>query len=176
MPYSRQLGMLPCCKFKVCRYLIIWWCVCVRLCWTTASPRMWRLAPSISSMMLSIWDVSAEALESGDLDGLFNLSLLTAVIKTSPVLLLFMLPQSRNQLHDMAANLNVFGGAVFLMILFGSMCYIIFVGILNIVHPGWAGASWILSSTWDILGVEALKAGDSDEHFNWSLWPQRSVQ
>ncbi|CAJ1948481.1 unnamed protein product [Cylindrotheca closterium] len=106
---------------------------------------MWNvgmiLAPSISSVLLSIWDVSVEALEAGNLDGLFKLSLLTAVIKTSPIFLLFLLPQTRDQLFDMTAKPSVLGGTIFLLVLFGSMFYIIVVGILNIVDPGWAGAS-----------------------------------
>lgn len=100
-----------------------------------------RLAPSISTTLLSIWDVSVETLEAGDLEGLFNLSLLTAVINTSPVFLLFMLPKTREQLFDMTTKPSVLGGSLFLLVLFGSMFYIIVVGILNIVDPGWSGAS-----------------------------------
>jgi hypothetical protein len=92
-------------------------------------------------MLLSIWDVSADALKAGYLDGLFNLSLLTAVIQTSPIFLLFMLPQTRDQLMNLASKPSAVGGTIFLCILFGSMSYIIIVGILNIVEPGWAGAS-----------------------------------
>lgn len=102
-----------------------------------------RLAPSISSTLLSIWDVSVEALEAGELEGLFNLSLLTAVIQTSPVFLLFLLPKSREQLFDLAAGSSILGGTIFLLVLFGSMSYIIVVGVLNIVDPGWSGASWL---------------------------------
>jgi site-specific recombinase len=94
-------------------------------------------------MLLSIWDVSVDALEAGYLDGLFNLSLLTAVIQTSPIFLLFMLPQTRDQLMDLASkrSRSALGGTIFLCIMFGSMSYIIIVGILNIVKPGWAGGS-----------------------------------
>eukprot|EP00980_Cylindrotheca_fusiformis_P003938 scaffold871_cov130-Cylindrotheca_fusiformis.AAC.15 len=108
---------------------------------TTAWNLAILLAPSISSTLLSIWDVSVEALASGYLDGLFNLSLLTAAIQTAPVFLLFMLPKTRGQLMDLASKPSILGGSIFLIIMFGSMSYVVIIGILNIVKPGWSGAS-----------------------------------
>ena len=111
---------------------------------TTAWNLAILLAPSISSTLLSIWDVSVAALKAGNLDGLFNLSILTAVIQTSPIFLPPMLPQTRDELLGLASKpmgRSVLGGTVFLLIMFASMSYIITVGILNIVKPGWAGES-----------------------------------
>ena len=117
------------------------------------------LAPSISSMLLSIWDVSSDALtsyryygnnnnddggSSNYLDGLFYLSVLTAVIQTIPILFLPMLPETRDELLGLTLKpmgRSSVGGTIFLFIMFSSMLYIFIVGIFNITKPGWAGES-----------------------------------
>ena len=142
MHFSRPLGTWPFCK---CRHTS---CFKINLKISSLVSNIdclyFRLAPSISSMLLSIWDVSVEALEAGDLQGLFNLSLVTAMIQTSPILFLWMLPQTRDQLLELSSKpigRSEVGGIIFLLIMFSSMAYIIIVGILNIVNPGWAGES-----------------------------------
>jgi hypothetical protein len=104
------------------------------------------LAPSISSMLLPIWNVSVQALESGDLSGLFRLSILTAVVQTSPILLLWLLPHSPEELLQLGRQPiskmgSTIGGCLFLGITAASVTYVIVVGVLNIVDPGWAGES-----------------------------------
>jgi hypothetical protein len=102
------------------------------------------LAPFVSTTLLGIWDVSKEALEAGHLDGLFNLSVLTTAFQMSPILILFWLPQGRDELYALAKKPysgSPIGGGIFLTILFGSMSYTFIVAILNIVDPGWAGES-----------------------------------
>jgi hypothetical protein len=106
------------------------------------------LAPSISSMLLSIWDVRVETLQAGNLQGLFQLSILTAAIQMSPAFFLCWLPHSREELQQLASSSSSLlskrtngrlGGILFLFLLIASMSYVILVGVLNIVAPGWAG-------------------------------------
>ena len=113
---------------------------------TTANNCAENMIPAISTMLLPIWDASAEALEGGQLQGLFNLSVLTTIIQLSPLLVLHWLPANR---HDLTALADLplserngrIGGTVFLLILGLSMLYVVVVDFLNIVHPGWAGES-----------------------------------
>jgi hypothetical protein len=96
------------------------------------------------TVLLSIWDVSKEALESGHLAGLFNLSILTTIIQMAPILLVGWLPRSREELWELNAKPysgSSWGGSAFLLILAGSMAYTLTVTILNITRPGWSGGS-----------------------------------
>ena len=111
---------------------------------TTAWNSAILLAPSISSMLLPIWDVSATTLASGELHGLFKLSILTTVIQTSPIFFLGWLPHSQSDLFQLATGdhaKSTLGGSLFLCTFVASMSYTIIVGILNIVYPGWDGGS-----------------------------------
>lgn len=106
------------------------------------------LAPAISTMLLPIWDVSKATLERGELNGMFNLTLLTTVIQASPIFLLSWLPHGKEDLMALSLSTNEnenphatsrLGGVSFLIVLFGSMLYTFTVTILNLVAPGWAG-------------------------------------
>jgi len=106
------------------------------------------LSPAISTMLLPIWDVSKAALERGELDGMFNLTLLTTAIQASPIFLLSWLPHGKEDLMALSLSTNEnenphatsrLGGGCFLIVLFGSMLYTFTVTILNLVAPGWAG-------------------------------------
>lgn len=102
------------------------------------------IAPAISSLLLGIWDVSKEALESGQLDGLVNLTLLCTVIRLFPITFLCWLPHGQKELEELARKPlsgSKIGGGIFLAVLFASMCWTFLVAVLNIVHPGWAGGS-----------------------------------
>lgn len=109
-------------------------------CWNSAM----LLAPALSTNMLNIWDVSKDALQDGELDGLFNLSILTTVIQTLPIVILFWLPRNRDELYALAQKPysgSRIGGGLFLGILVASMSYTLGVSILNIFDPGWSGES-----------------------------------
>lgn len=113
---------------------------------TTAFNAGLLLAPAISTTLLGIWDVSKQSLENGQLDGMFNLSLLTTVIQMSPILIIYWLPHNRDELYALGqkpygAGANSIGGSIFLAILLGSTAYLFIVVILNIVDQGWAGES-----------------------------------
>jgi len=102
------------------------------------------LAPAISSLLLRIWDTSKEALEAGDLDGLFKLSILTTILQTLPVLFIRWLPQDREELAALAEKPysgSELGGGIFLAVLGLSMFWTSIVNLLNIFAPGWAGES-----------------------------------
>lgn len=109
---------------------------------TTFSNSAMLLAPTISTNLLGIWDVSKDALENEELSGLLNLTLLTTALKVSPIFLLSWLPRSAEDLTALATRTysdSTVGGLIFLMVVFCSMTYICVVDVLNIFYPGWAG-------------------------------------
>ncbi|CAB9502212.1 Folate-biopterin transporter [Seminavis robusta] len=109
---------------------------------TTFSNAAILLGPTISTPLLGIWDVSKETLEAGELSGFFKLSVLTSLLQLSPIVVLSWLPHSSQDLHELSARpKSTTGGVVFLLIVFGSLLYILVVGTLNIVAPGWSGES-----------------------------------
>ena len=108
---------------------------------TTAYNAALLVAPSISTALLGIWNVSLGALEAGDLTGLFKLSVLTAFIQMSPLLFLNWLPHSRHELLALETKQlskwgHTVGGALFVTIITLSISFTIIVGILNIVRGG----------------------------------------
>jgi hypothetical protein len=115
---------------------------------TTAQNSAILLAPSMSSMLLSIWDVSDKTLAARDLQGLFYLSVLTNVLQTCPILSLHWLLHYREDLLELASKPKgnrALGGGLFLLILVLSVGIAVVVGVLNIVDPGWAGESYKIS-------------------------------
>jgi hypothetical protein len=102
------------------------------------------LSGSLSTMLLGIWDVSKETLESGDLSGLIKLTILTTVLQTSPLLFIGLLPHSLQELNRMKESdfsSSRLGGTVYLAIIVFSVLYAIFVGVMNVFKPGWMGES-----------------------------------
>ena len=60
----------------------------------------------------------------------------------SGILFVGWLPHTKDDLAELASKgKSAVGGGVFLSVLFLSMGYAIFVGIMNIVAPGWMGES-----------------------------------
>ena len=111
---------------------------------TTVMHSSHQISNAISSLLLAIWDVSKETLSRGELDGMFNLSLLTTAIQFSPLLFLHWLPHGRKELEELSLRPfsgSAIGGGVFLSVLFGSMTLTVFVSVMNIARPGWAGES-----------------------------------
>ena len=125
--------------------------------WNTAS----ALSDAISTMLLRIWDVSKPTLANGELSGLTNLTILTTAMQLAPLLFVWMVPHSLEDLSQMRSttitrtdsskemdisktndgNSSKLGGAVFLIIVSLSILYAIFVGIMNVSHSGWMGES-----------------------------------
>jgi len=95
-------------------------------------------------MLLGIWDVSKTALENGKLQGLIKLTCLTTAIQVSGVLFVGLLPEYKEDLERLKTTklgTSAIGGTIFLLITLGSICYAIFVGLMNIIAPGWMGES-----------------------------------
>lgn len=111
---------------------------------TTVNNSALALATAFSTMLLSIWDVSKEALENNDLQGLINLTVLTTSIQVSGVFFVFLLPaykEDLERLRQTKLGTSHVGGTIFLLITLGSIAYAISVGLLNIVLPGWMDES-----------------------------------
>lgn len=114
---------------------------------TTVSNSAINMSQVLSTSLLSVWDVSKEALERGDVAGLRNLTFLTTGMQLSAVLLVGMLPKTREELADLSKTggsgggweRSKIGGAIFLAVTFGSLLYAIIGGVMNIVNPGWQG-------------------------------------
>ena len=105
-----------------------------------------NLSSAISTMLLSIWDVTKDALENGHLSGMIKLTILTTVIQTSGVLFVKLLPRTKDDLETLHADSysgSKVGGFLFLFITFSSIAYAIVVSLLNIISPGWMGESRI---------------------------------
>ena len=111
---------------------------------TTMSNSAYTLASAFSTMLLSVWDVSKEAMERGELTGMINLTALTTLIQVSGVLFVGLLPRTKDDLanlHSDPLSGSKLGGFVFLSVTFASVLYSLVVGVLNIISPGWAGES-----------------------------------
>lgn len=110
---------------------------------TTVNNSALTMSSAISTQLLRIWDVSKHALESGYLQGMVNLTILTTCFQLSGILFVGWLPRTKEDLatlHEKTASSKV-GGAIFLTITFCSILYALTVGVLNITAPGWAGES-----------------------------------
>ena len=108
---------------------------------TTIHNSAGQVSTAISTHLLGIWDVSKEALAKHELQGLINLTILTTVLQTSGILLVRMLPQTKEELFELRNMKNgssQIGGVIFLAVTFLSILYAVLVGILNIVAPGWS--------------------------------------
>mmetsp|Transcript_27303 Transcript_27303/g.48473 ORF Transcript_27303/g.48473 Transcript_27303/m.48473 type:complete len:563 (+) Transcript_27303:39-1727(+) len=112
--------------------------------YTTTSNVAGALSDSLSTMLLRIWDVSKEALIQGDLTGLTKLTILTTVLQTFPILFIGLLPHSVEDIERMRDNKSYsssLGGTIFLLVVAFSILWAVFVGFMNILHPGWMGES-----------------------------------
>ena len=111
---------------------------------TTMSNSAYTLAAAFSTLLLGVWDVSKDAMESGDLTGMVNLTALTTLIQVSGILFVGLLPRTKEDLANLHADPmsgSRLGGFIFLFVTFSSVLYSLVVGVLNIIKPGWAGES-----------------------------------
>ena len=111
---------------------------------TTVNNSAGTVSGAFSTMLLGIWDVSKEALESQELQGLVNLTYLTTALQASGVLFVFLLPEYKEDLERLKtarAGTSKIGGVIFLSITLLSIAYAISVGVMNIISPGWMGES-----------------------------------
>lgn len=111
---------------------------------TTMSNSAYTLAAAFSTLLLSVWDVSKEAMGRGELQGMINLTALTTLIQVSGVFFVGLLPRTKEDLANLHADPlsgSKLGGFIFLLVTFSSVLYSLVVGVLNIINPGWAGES-----------------------------------
>lgn len=111
---------------------------------TTVNNSAGHLSSAISTQLLGIWDVSKAAIVAGDWDGMFWLTLMTTLVQMSGVLFVKLLPRTKEDLemlHQDSFSGSHLGGGVFLFLTIASILYVMVVGFLNIVNPGWAGES-----------------------------------
>ena len=111
---------------------------------TTVNNSALNLSSSISTLLLSIWDVSKETLLSGELSGMIKLTILTTALQTSGLLFVKLLPNRKEDLIEMQKDSysgNRIGGFIFLTITLFSVFSAIVIGLLNIVSQGWLGES-----------------------------------
>uniref|UniRef100_A0A7S1YCG3 Uncharacterized protein n=1 Tax=Grammatophora oceanica TaxID=210454 RepID=A0A7S1YCG3_9STRA len=111
---------------------------------TTVNNAAMSLSGAISTMILGIWDVSKEAFENNELQGMIKLTVFTTIVQTSGVLFVGLLPRTKEdlaKLHQGEGGRSRTGGFIFLAVTFFSLGYALVVGALNIVAPGWAGES-----------------------------------
>jgi len=64
---------------------------------TTISNLAGTVASDFGSWMTGIWDVSNETLEAGDFQGVFNLTVLTSFLQIAPIVLVFLLPATKEE-------------------------------------------------------------------------------
>lgn len=111
---------------------------------TTVNNSALNLSSAVSTQLLRIWDVSKEALARHELSGMINLTVLTSFLQVSGLLFVGLLPKTKEALFELkekSFGSSKVGGFIFLSITFLSIIYAIFVGIMNVVAPGWMGES-----------------------------------
>lgn len=62
---------------------------------TTIGNLAWIMSNVLATLLTRVWDVSNEALEKQDFTGMANLTILTSFIQLTPLVLVFLLPDSK---------------------------------------------------------------------------------
>jgi BT1 family len=109
---------------------------------TTLDNSAHMLSQALSTSLLGLWDTSKQALEVGNVNGIFNLSILTTVIQLSPIVIVGWMPRNRHELFALSERPwsgSPLGGMVILVVLVASIFWTVTISVLNIVHPGWNG-------------------------------------
>jgi len=94
-----------------------------------------NIANTLGNSLSGIWDVSNEALERGDMSGLWRLTTLTSFLSILPLLLIGLLPKNAAE----QANLGLtqkrsrLGGQIFLTILVASLCWVFITSMYSIL-------------------------------------------
>ena len=94
-----------------------------------------NIANTLGNTLSGIWDVSNEALERGDMSGLWRLTTLTSFLSILPLLLIGLLPKNAAE----QANLGLtqkrsrLGGQIFLTILVASLCWVFITSMYSIL-------------------------------------------
>jgi predicted MFS family arabinose efflux permease len=112
--------------------------------WNAAS----AISDALSTVLLGIWDVSKESLMAGDLSGLTKLTVLTTALQVTPLLFVGFMPHSIEDLNRLKSGndgafpaSSIVGGTVYLSLVMLSVLVAVFIGIMNVIRPGWMGES-----------------------------------
>ena len=106
---------------------------------TTVGNGAQTLSATISSHLLSVWDVSEAAFKEGDYSGMMKLSWLTIALQISGILFIGLLPKTKEDvvLLGQTGGSNRLCGFIFLFVTFATLGWNIIGSFLNIMYPGW---------------------------------------
>lgn len=92
-------------------------------------------ASNLGNLLADVWDVRNDTLRSGDVSGLWKLSLLTSALAMLPILWLHLLPNSADEQEELAKSKEKSrpAGIIFLVVLFGSLGWTSFSAIARVV-------------------------------------------
>ncbi|CAM9303937.1 unnamed protein product [Phaeothamnion confervicola] len=102
---------------------------------TTLSNVAYAVGSSIGTMLTGVWDVSNEAIKRGDFGGMWRLSLLTSLVQPLPLLLVGLIPGTREEQRVLQRNdrRSKWGGGIFLGVLFYSLGLTIYEALAKLV-------------------------------------------
>lgn len=91
-------------------------------------------ASNLGNHLAGVWDVSNEAMRSHEVSGLWKLSVLTSTLALVPLSLLWLLPKNAEEQQSLAKSKvkSKFGGAMFLLVLFGSLAWTISTAVIRL--------------------------------------------
>jgi hypothetical protein len=91
-------------------------------------------ASNLGNMLANIWDVSNATMRAQDVSGLWKLNTLTSSLSVLPLCLLFLLPRDAEEQDELAKSKakSPVAGAIFLVVLFGSLLWTSVTAILRI--------------------------------------------
>lgn len=98
---------------------------------TTISNLAGTVAGDFGSWMTDIWNVSNSALEAGHYEGLVKLTILTSALQFIPIVLVYLLPDTKEQQKEMQSEgvSSWYGGFILLTVIIASLLFTV---ILNI--------------------------------------------
>lgn len=93
-------------------------------------------ASNLGNHLAGVWDVSNEAMRRHDVSGLWKLSLLTTVLQTLPLSLLWLLPRNAAEQEVLARSKvkSQVGGAAFLTVLGCSLLWTIYTAVCRLLN------------------------------------------
>ena len=91
-------------------------------------------ASNVGNLLSGVWDVSNDAMRRGDVSGLWKLNTLTSILSVLPLGLLFLLPRDPEEQEQLAKSQvrSKFAGAMFLVILFGSLTWTVCTAVMRL--------------------------------------------
>jgi hypothetical protein len=92
-------------------------------------------ASNLGNLLSDVWDVRNDTLRTGDISGLWKLSLLTSALALLPILWLHLLPNNAEEQEELAKSKERSrpAGIVFLVVLFGSLTWTSVSAIMRVV-------------------------------------------